>query len=121
MNINVTPDKRANKLKSTRIAGKLVNDYWDMVWRAKEEGKLICWYEGSAINPFLEAADICWVHGEAYSAMLAARHQEGPAQRAAEERGYMPELCSYARTHLGCAVSNQRMITIWPRNCHHPT
>ena len=43
MNINVTPDKRANKLKSTRIAGKLVNDYWDMVWRAKEEGKLICW------------------------------------------------------------------------------
>ena len=98
----------ANKLKSTRIAGKLVNDYWEMVWRAKAEGKLICWYEGSAINPFLQAADICWVHGEAYSAMLAARHLEGPAQQAAEERGYMRELCSYARTHLGCAVTNQR-------------
>ncbi|MCC0054504.1 MAG: 2-hydroxyacyl-CoA dehydratase [Rhodobiaceae bacterium] len=79
-----------------------------MVWRAKEEGKLVCWYEGSAINPFLEAADICWVHGEAYSAMLAARHQEVKAQQAAEERGYMKELCSYARTHLGCAVTNQR-------------
>ena len=102
-------DKKANKLQSTRIAGKLVNDYWEMVWRAKEEGKLVCWYEGSAINPFLEAADICWVHGEAYSAMLAARHQEGTAQRMAEERGYMRELCSYARTHLGCAVSNQRL------------
>ncbi len=111
MNIAVPPmeDKKANKLKSTRIAGKLVNDYWEMVWRAKEEGKLICWYEGSAINPFLEAADICWVHGEAYSAMLAARHQEETAQRVAEERGYMRELCSYARTHLGCAVSNQRL------------
>jgi len=108
MNVNVIPDRRANKLRSTRIAGRLVNEYWDMVWRAKAEGKLICWYEGSAINPFLEAADICWVRGEAYSAMLAARHQEGPAQRAAEERGYMQELCSYARTHLGCAVSNQR-------------
>ena len=108
MNIAVQAEKRANKLKSTRIAGKLVNDYWEMVWRAKEEGKLICWYEGSAINPFLEAADICWVHGEAYSAMLAARHQEVKAQQAAEERGYMKELCSYARTHLGCAVSNQR-------------
>jgi benzoyl-CoA reductase subunit B len=90
------------------MAGKLVNKYWESVWRAKEEGKLVCWYEGSAINPFLEAADICWVHGEAYSAMLAARHQEGPAQQAAEDRGYMKELCSYARTHLGCAVSNQR-------------
>jgi benzoyl-CoA reductase/2-hydroxyglutaryl-CoA dehydratase subunit BcrC/BadD/HgdB len=108
MNVAVRPPSVANKLKSTRIAGKLVNDYWDMVWRAKEEGKLVCWYEGSAINPFLEAADICWVHGEAYSAMLAARHQEGPAQQAAEERGYMKELCSYARTHLGCAVTNQR-------------
>ena len=108
MNAIVKPEPYANKLKSTRIAGKMVNEYWEMVWRAKEERKLICWYEGSAINPFLEAADICWVHGEAYSAMLAARHQEGPAQAAAEARGYMKELCSYARTHLGCAVSNQR-------------
>ena len=32
----------------------------------------------------------------------------GPAQQAAEERGYLKELCSYARTHLGCAVNNQR-------------
>ena len=94
MNAIVKPEPYANKLKSTRIAGKMVNEYWEMVWRAKEEGKLICWYEGSAINPFLEAADICWVHGEAYSAMLAARHQEGPAQAAAEARGYMKELCS---------------------------
>ena len=111
MNAPVTlpkPPGAANKLKSTRMAGKLVNDYWEMVWRAKEEGKLVCWYEGSSINPFLEAADIVWVHGEAYSAMLAARHQEGPAQAAAEERGYLRELCSYARTHLGCAVNNQR-------------
>lgn len=108
MNVQVKPQPVANKLKSTRISGKLVNDYWEMVWRAKEEGKLVCWYEGSAINPFLQAADICWVHGEAYSAMLAARHQEGPAQQAAEERGYMKELCSYARTHLGCAINNQR-------------
>ena len=108
MNIAASAPAAANKLKSTRMAGKLVNDYWDMVWRAKEEGKLVCWYEGSAINPFLEAADIVWVHGEAYSAMLAARHLEGPAQATAEARGYMKELCSYARTHLGCAVTNQR-------------
>ncbi|HEU0221243.1 MAG TPA: 2-hydroxyacyl-CoA dehydratase family protein [Paracoccaceae bacterium] len=108
MNVMAEAPKRANKLQSTRIAGRLVNEYWEMVWRAKEEGRLVCWYEGSAINPFLEAADICWVHGEAYSAMLAARHQEGPAQAAAEARGYMKELCSYARTHLGCAVTNQR-------------
>jgi benzoyl-CoA reductase subunit B len=100
--------RKANKLASTKLGGKLVNDYWEMVFRAKEAGKLVCWYEGSAINPFLQAADICWVHGEAYSALLAARHQEVTAQKAAEERGYQRELCSYARTHLGCAVTNLR-------------
>ena len=108
MNMQAVQPKVANKLVATRMAGKLVNEYWDMVWRAKEDGKLVCGYEGSSINPFLEAADIVWVHGEAYSAMLAARHQEGPAQQAAQDRGYMKELRSYARTHLGCAVSNQR-------------
>ena len=29
---------------------------------------------------------------------------EGPAQLAGQEYGYIGELCSYARTHLGCAV-----------------
>lgn len=106
----IAPERRkANKLAATKVAGQLVNDYWQMVFRAKAEGKLVCWYEGSAINPFLECADIVWVHGEAYSALLAARHLEGPAQRAAEEHGYLRELCSYARTHLGCVVSNQRL------------
>jgi benzoyl-CoA reductase subunit B len=108
MESQVPQARKANKLAATKLGGKLVNEYWEMVFRAKEEGKLVCWYEGSAINPFLQAADICWVHGEAYSAMLAARHQEGPAQKAAEERGYQRELCSYARTHLGCAVTNLR-------------
>jgi benzoyl-CoA reductase subunit B len=108
MQSQAVQSKKANKLAATKRGGKLVNEYWEMVFRAREEGKLVCWYEGSAINPFLQAADICWVHGEAYSAMLAARHQEGPAQKAAEERGYQRELCSYARTHLGCAVTNLR-------------
>ena len=35
-------------------------------------------------------------------------HLEGPAQLAGEEYGYVGELCSYARTHLGCAVLTQR-------------
>jgi benzoyl-CoA reductase subunit B len=108
MQTQVPQMRKANKLASTRLGGKLVNDYWEMVFRAKEAGKLVCWYEGSAINPFLQAADICWVHGEAYSALLAARHQEVAAQKAAEERGYQRELCSYARTHLGCAITNLR-------------
>jgi len=47
-------------------------------------------------------------HGEAFSARLAAQHLEGPAQLAGSEYGYVGELCSYARTHLGCAVLSQK-------------
>jgi benzoyl-CoA reductase subunit B len=101
------PIKKANRLKTSSMNNKMVNDYWTDVFNAKAEGKLVCWYEGVAINPLMQAADIRWVHGEAWSALLAARNNEEPAQKAAEHRGYMKELCSYARTHIGCGVLAQ--------------
>ena len=33
--------ERANRLKSTRFGGKLVNDYWDNLFHAKENGKKV--------------------------------------------------------------------------------
>lgn len=101
------PVVKANRLQSSSLNNRMVNDYWTEVFNAKAEGKLVCWYEGVAINPLMQAADIRWVHGEAWSALLAARNNEGPAQEAAEGRGYMKELCSYARTHIGCGVLAQ--------------
>ena len=96
---NANPPKRANRLQTTKLNNKMVNDYWESLFRAPEEGKLVCWYEGVAINPILEAADIAWCHGEAAAALLAARKEEGPAQQAAEEAGYDREallLCAHA-------------------------
>ncbi len=104
----IKPAKYANKLLSTRRGGQMVNEYWSDLFTAKEQGKQVVWYEGSALNPIFQAAGLGWAHGEAYSALLAARGGELPAQKAAEERGYMRELCSYARTHLGCQVLSQR-------------
>jgi benzoyl-CoA reductase/2-hydroxyglutaryl-CoA dehydratase subunit BcrC/BadD/HgdB len=86
----------------------MVADYWDGVFTARERGEKIVWYNGSAVNPFFQAAGLVWCHGEAFSARLAAQHLEGPAQLAAEEHGFVGELCSYARTHLGCAVLTER-------------
>ncbi len=107
MNAIAQPLKKANRLKTSSLNNKMVNDYWTDVFNAKAEGKLVCWYEGVAINPLMQAADIRWVHGEAWSALLAARNNEQEAQTAAEHRGYMKELCSYARTHIGCGVLAQ--------------
>jgi benzoyl-CoA reductase subunit B len=109
MNVAVNPTtKRANRLQTTKLNNRMVNDYWESLFRAPEEGRLVCWYEGVAINPILEAADIAWCHGEAAAALLAARKEEGPAQAVAETAGYDRELCSYARTHIGCSIMTQR-------------
>jgi benzoyl-CoA reductase subunit B len=100
--------KVANRLTSTKIAGGMVKEYWDRLFTARERGAAVVWYNGAALNPFFQAAGIEWCHGEAFGARLAAMHLEGPAQLAGEEYGYVGELCSYARTHLGCAVLTQR-------------
>jgi benzoyl-CoA reductase/2-hydroxyglutaryl-CoA dehydratase subunit BcrC/BadD/HgdB len=98
----------ANRLTSTRNGGQMVKDYWERIFTARERGAQVVWYNGAALNPIFQAAGIEWCHGEAFGARLAAMHLEGPAQLAGEEYGYVAELCSYARTHLGCAVLTQR-------------
>jgi benzoyl-CoA reductase subunit B len=108
MNAVAPPQIKANRLSTAALNNRLVNDYWTGVFNAKREGRLICWYEGVAINPLMQAADISWVHGEAWAALLAARKNEVKPQAAAENRGYLKELCSYARTHIGCGVMAQR-------------
>jgi len=50
-------------------------------------------------RPLLPPMDADW-----FAARLAAQRLEGPAQLAGAEYGYNAELCSYARTHLGCSV-----------------
>lgn len=99
---------RSNRLKITKAGGQMVTDYWNDVFTAREQGKKVVWYNGSAVNPIFQAAGLAWCHGEAFSARLAAQHLEKPAQLAGEEYGYVNELCSYARTHLGCAVLTQQ-------------
>ena len=98
----------SNRLVSTRAGGKMVKDYWDRLFSARERGATVVWYNGAALNPLFQAAGIEWCHGEAFGARLAAMHLEGPAQQMGEEYGYSNELCSYARTTLGCAVLTQK-------------
>lgn len=108
MSLDVISTPKPNRLQSTRAAGAMVKEYWDRLFTAPDRGAQVVWYNGSALNPIFQAAGIEWCHGEAFSARLAAQHLEGPAQLAGEEYGYVGELCSYARTHLGCAVLTQR-------------
>jgi len=103
-------DKKANRLAATKIGGKLVNDYWNSLFNAKEEGKKVVWYNGTYIPPFFQAHDLAWVHGEAWAAYLAAKHLETDAQQEGENHGFDRELCSYARTHIGQALIDKRKV-----------
>jgi benzoyl-CoA reductase subunit B len=102
------PTAMPNRLVSTRSGGQMVKDYWDRLFTARERGAKVVWYNGAALNPIFQAAGVEWCHGEAFAARLAAMHHEEPAQLAGEEYGYSNELCSYARTTLGCAVLTKR-------------
>lgn len=97
-------EEKSRRLTTTGQGGDMVRAYWDNLFTARERGDQVVWYNGHAINPIFQAAGVAWCHGEAFSARLAAQHLEGPAQLAGEEYGYVNELCSYSRTHLGCAV-----------------
>ncbi|MBU3914369.1 2-hydroxyacyl-CoA dehydratase family protein [bacterium] len=97
-------DKKPNRLKSVKIASQLVDGYWDDLIKAKEQGKLVCYTTGGAVGPFLAAQDMAWIHGEAYGARVASRHEEKEPQIVAERRGYNREVCSYARTQIGCTM-----------------
>jgi len=93
---------KLNRIKSTGLASKMVNDHWEKVFNAKQNGKLFIAYDGYTLPPFFQTVGVEWAHCEAFSALLAARHQEIPPQQETERRGYNRELCSYARTHIGC-------------------
>ena len=56
MSIVIEPVKKANRLKTSSLNNKLVNDYWSDAFRARSEGRKVCWYEGVAINPLMRDA-----------------------------------------------------------------
>ena len=102
--------KKANRLRSGKMVNKLVNEYWQDLINARDSGKLVCYTTGLPMGPFMAAQNMAWIHGEGYGARVAARHEEKEPQLFAEQLGYNRELCSYARTQLGCAMFAERGV-----------
>src|SRR5690606_39747459 len=42
---------------------KLVNEYWEDLLHAKENGKKVVYTTGLPIGPFIAAQDMAWIHG----------------------------------------------------------
>ena len=97
--------KRTNRLRSIALIGKAVDKYYEDLRLAPERGQLVAWCDGIPLAfPILRAMDIAYFFGPAYSATISARHLSKDVLRTAEMAGYLPEICSYTRHAMGCAL-----------------
>jgi len=95
---------KVRRLKSVERIGRVADDYYENLRRAPEEGRKVVWAGGFPTSfPFFRAMDIAYLFEDVYAATAAARHKEGKLQQITANKGYLPEMCSYARTTLGLA------------------
>ncbi len=69
----------------------------------KVVGKLrpVAWVTSGAPVEILIAMGVETVYPENYGALVGAQRATVPLAQVAEERGFSPDLCSYARSHIG--------------------
>ena len=68
---------------------------------AHKNGKLVCWSASVAPDEFCTAMDICMVYPENHAAAVGAKKGSLPLLQVAERKGYLNDICSYARVNLG--------------------
>ncbi|MDP2954561.1 MAG: 2-hydroxyacyl-CoA dehydratase family protein, partial [Chloroflexota bacterium] len=93
-------EKKQNRLTSTALIGKLVDDHWQAIRTAPERGEKVAWSTG-ALFPYAYAMGIkCHLHA-GYCAYAGGRHAASWLLDRAEEEGHLPDTCSYHRMHMG--------------------
>lgn len=96
--------KKIKRLSSVAGVGAVVDNFYEQLRQAPQEGKKVAWCGGYPTPfPLLRAMDIAYLFEDVYAATAAARHMEKKLQDISAAKGYLPEVCSYARTTLGCA------------------
>jgi benzoyl-CoA reductase/2-hydroxyglutaryl-CoA dehydratase subunit BcrC/BadD/HgdB len=88
------------KLATAKDLTRLMTRYYAT---RKLVGKVrpLAWVTSGAPVEILVAMGVATVYPENYGALVGAQRAAVPLLRAAEEKGYSPDLCSYARCHLG--------------------
>lgn len=67
----------------------------------------LAWVTSGAPVEILTGMGIATVYPENYGALLGAQRAAVPLARVAEERGFSPDLCSYARSHIGSVLDRK--------------
>jgi benzoyl-CoA reductase subunit B len=96
--------KKVKRLQSIAQVGKVVDAFYEDLRQAPQQGRKVAWCGGYPTPfPILRAMDIAYLFEDVYAATAAARHKEQKLQQVSASVGYLPDVCSYARTTMGCA------------------
>jgi len=94
----------ANIPATTVKMGKMVDDYWEEIRRAPEEGKKVAWHVAIPGTLLTYAAGMPTLMHAAFAPYCTGRRQEeGILQLANEDYGFLPDTCSYVRVHAEVA------------------
>ena len=96
--------RKYRKLNTSKDLTRLMTRYYAT---SKLVGKLrpLAWVTSGAPVEILIGMGIATVYPENYGALLGAQRAAVPLAQVAEERGFSPDLCSYARAHLGSLLA----------------
>lgn len=107
--------KERRKIKAAARMKEIMTAYYIDAKTAEQTGKKVAWItSGGPVEPLI-AMDIIPVYPENHGAMIGASKMGVGLCQKAEEMGYSSDLCSYARSDIGCATVNGGPIGGLPR------
>ena len=98
--------RRYRKLATSKDLTRLMTRYYAT---RKVVGKVrpLAWVTSGAPVEILVGMGVATVYPENYGALLGAQRAAVPLAQVAEEQGFSPDLCSYARCHVGSVLDPQ--------------
>ncbi|TFG38466.1 MAG: 2-hydroxyglutaryl-CoA dehydratase, partial [Syntrophobacterales bacterium] len=99
-------EKEKRKMKSAKKMRDIMTNYYIEAKSAEQTGKKVAWItSGGPVEPLI-AMDVIPVYPENHGAMIGASKMGGELCEKAEELGYSGDICSYARSDIGCSLVN---------------
>lgn len=103
------------RLQATQRMKELMTRYYLEAKMAEGSERKIAWITSGGPVEFLIAADIIPIYPENHAAMLGASHLGAELCAAAENLGFLRDLCSYARADIGSLITKKSPIGGLPK------
>lgn len=107
-------DRAVKSLGCTQEIFPLVKQYYRNTFKAKEQGRLICWMTVADPVELLRAMDIMPVFPENFATACGAKQISHILCAEAEKRSFSPDLCSYFRTAYGYNLVEKELKLPYP-------